>query len=273
MDSRLSCALRRLQRRSISNLEGVSSQIGTPSAGGCETGGEGWMSAVRIATPPIPCVYRSDNLALIYEEILTAVVRVRANRDGVGDASGFRRRAREVLRAAANQAMVAGYPAENVQDATFATVAFLDESVLNSQNPIFADWLRQPLQQELFGAHSAGDVFFRKLLQLLERGDSAELADLLEVYYLCLVLGFSGRYGSGIREDPEQIMKSTAEKIDRIRSGCGQFLRASMLPTETVLARQDPWVGKLRWAAALLSAATGLLFITYAVALRFGARL
>jgi hypothetical protein len=74
MDSRLCCMLRRLPRRSISNLQSVSSQIGTPSAGGCGAGGRGWVSAVRVATPPIPCVYRPDNLALIYEEILTAVV-------------------------------------------------------------------------------------------------------------------------------------------------------------------------------------------------------
>ena len=63
-------------------------------------------------------------------------------------------------------------------------VAFLDESVLNSRNPIFADWLRKPLQEELFGTHIAGEVFFQNLQQLLGRSDSPDLADLLEIYHL-----------------------------------------------------------------------------------------
>ncbi len=56
-----------------------------------------------------------------------------------------------------------------MQLATFAAVAFLDESMLNSQNPIFADWLRKPLQEELFGTHIAGETFFQNLQQLLGR--------------------------------------------------------------------------------------------------------
>ncbi len=37
-----------------------------------------------------------------------------------------------------------------------AVVAFLDESVLTLQSPIFADWPQRPLQEELFGHHQDG---------------------------------------------------------------------------------------------------------------------
>ena len=60
-----------------------------------------------------------------------------------------------------------GYPAEDVRLATFAVVAFLDESILNSGNPIFADWPRMPLQEELFGVHTAGEMFFQCIDRLM----------------------------------------------------------------------------------------------------------
>ena len=91
-------------------------------------------------------------------------------------------------------------------------VAFLDESILNSRNPLFADWPRKPLQEELFGTHMAGEVFFQNLQKLLGRTDSHELADLLEVYYLCLLLGFGGRYSMGNKGDLRAIMDAVARK-------------------------------------------------------------
>src|ERR1700731_169603 len=149
---------------------------------------------------------RPENLALIYQEVLTAIERLRASRQGVTDAAAFRHHTREALKTAASQAITAGYQADDVKLATFAAVAFLDESVLNSQNPIFADWLRKPLQEELFGTHIAGEVCFQNLQPLLGRNDSADLADVLEIHYLCLLLGFGGRYSAGNRGELTQVM-------------------------------------------------------------------
>src|SRR5215469_12857115 len=142
-------------------------------------------------------VRRPDNLALIFQEVLTAIERLRGNRQGVTDAEAFRHHMREALKTAANAGLAAGYNSDDVRFATFAVVAFLDESVLNSQNPIFADWLRQPLQEELFGTHIAGEVFFQHLQQLLGRSDSQDLGDVLEVFYLCMLLGFRGKFSAG----------------------------------------------------------------------------
>src|SRR5690349_10486688 len=158
---------------------------------------------------------RAENLALTFQEVLTAIERLRGNRTGVTDANAFRHHNREALKIAAQQAMAQGYTAEDVKLATFACVAFLDESVLNSQNPIFADWVRKPLQEELFGTHLAGEVFFQNLQQLLGRQDSQDLADLLEVHYLCLVLGFGGRYSAGNRGELTQVIQMTGDKIRR----------------------------------------------------------
>ncbi len=220
---------------------------------------------------PLANTRRAENLALIFQEVLTAIERLRGNRQGVTDANAFRHHTREALKTAANQAIAAGYPAEDVRYATFAAVAFLDESVLNSQNPIFADWLRKPLQEELFGTHMAGEVFFQYLQQLLGRNDSLDLADLLEIYYLCLLLGFGGRYSAGNRGELKQVMDMTAEKIRRVRGRFGHLSPAWMPPQEKVGARQDPWLRRLTWIAAACAILMLLLFAGYKLGLNSGA--
>lgn len=101
----------------------------------------------------------AENLATIYQENLTVIVRLRSNRQPIQDADSFRERIRSGLAAAEQQAMRRGYSGEDVRVATFAVVAFLDESVLNSGLALFADWPRKPLQEELFGVHIAGEIF------------------------------------------------------------------------------------------------------------------
>src|ERR1041385_9384279 len=94
-------------------------------------------------------VRRPENLALIFQEVLTAIERLRANRQGVTDPNAFRHHTREALRNAANQALAAGYNSEDVKLASFGCVAFLDESVLNSQNTIRSEEQTSELQSRL----------------------------------------------------------------------------------------------------------------------------
>jgi type VI secretion system protein ImpK len=220
-------------------------------------------------TPTAATGRRPENLPLIYQEVLTAVVRLRAGRQNVSDAEAFRQHTREALKTAAGQAMAAGYNAEDVKYATFAAVAFLDESILNSQNPIFADWLRKPLQEELFGTHIAGEVFFQNLQQLLGRQDSHDLADLLEIHLLAMLLGFSGRYSVGNRGELAQTITMTRDKIRRVRA-LGPLSPAWNPPAETSIARGDPWVRKLAIAAIVCAAVTLLLFVGYKIGLGSG---
>lgn len=213
---------------------------------------------------------RPQNLALLFQEVLTAIERLRANRQSVSDAEAFRQHNREALRTAANQAAAAGYAPEDIKSATFAAVAFLDESVLNSQNPVFTDWLRKPLQEELFGTHVAGEVFYHNLQQLLTRNDSSDLADVLEVYFLCLLLGFGGRYGGGNRGELKQVMDTTADKIRRIRGRLGPLAPAAALPEERVRSGKDPWVGRLGWAAIGAALLVVVLFVVFKLVLSSG---
>lgn len=219
---------------------------------------------------PNPNVRRPEALALIFQEVLTAIERLRGNRQGVNDAESFRHHTREALKDAAAAGLAAGYNADDVRLATFATVAFLDESVLNSQNPIFADWLRKPLQEELFNVHIAGETFFQNLQQLLGRNDSADLADVLEIHHLCMLLGFCGRYSAGNRGELGQIMNMTGEKIRRIRGPFGPLSPSWAPPPEKAKTGADPWVRKLAIAAGVCAALMVILFVVYTIVLNSG---
>jgi type VI secretion system protein ImpK len=215
------------------------------------------------ATP----VRHAENLALFYQEVLTATVRLRGDRQSVPDPAAFRYHTRDALKAAANQALAAGYTAEDVKLATFAAVAFLDEAILNSKNSIFADWLKKPLQEELFGTHVAGDLIFQNLQQLLERPDSPELADLLEVYLLCLLLGFVGRYSSSPGE-VKRMKDLVLQKMKRIRGRFEPIAPVSVPPHERVISRQDPWVRRLAIAAVASLILVIALFTSYKIILK-----
>jgi len=213
---------------------------------------------------------RGWNLALGFQEVFTAVVRLRYNRQAVLDADTFRAQMRQALRVAEQEARSRGSSAEDVKQVIFAVVAFLDESVLTSRNPVFVNWPRLPLQAELFGHQLAGEIFFQELQKSLNRSDSQETADLLEVYYLCLLLGFKGRYAAG--GDLRSVMAATQEKIRRIRGPIGALSPRGAIPADAVRMIQTDRVSRWLGRAALITAGSVLLlFILYKFVLMSGA--
>jgi type VI secretion system protein ImpK len=215
-----------------------------------------------------PAAARTDNLALIFQEVLTAVVRLRSNRQELSDAQSFRLAMREAIRTAVQEARnQGGYPADDIKMATLALVGFLDESVLNTHDPMFADWPRKPLQEELFGIHMAGELFFRNLEQLLGRPDSADLADLLEVHYLCLLLGYGGRYSIGGRAELQAITNATGDRIRRIRGLSHDPFMEIVAERQIVREGKDPWFKRLLIIAAVCCGLMLILFATFKIAL------
>jgi type VI secretion system protein ImpK len=213
-------------------------------------------------------VARADNLALIFQEVLTAIVRLRSNRQELTDAESFRFYMREAIKSAIQEARGAGgYNGDDIKMATLALVGFLDESVLNTQNPLFANWPRKPLQEELFGIHMAGEIFFRNLEQLMGRPDSADLADLLEVHYLCLLLGYGGRYSIGGRGELQAITTATGERIRRIRGASNDPFMEILDEPEVVKLTEDPWVKKFLIAAVACFVLMLVLFVSFKVTL------
>jgi type VI secretion system protein ImpK len=214
---------------------------------------------------------RAENLAFAFQEVLTVGERLRANRQAVSEANAFRHQIREALKMADNEARKRGYTADDIQLSIFAVVAFLDESILNLRNPIFAEWPRQPLQEEMFGHHVAGEIFFQNLQKILGRDDSQETADLLEIYHLCLLLGFAGRYSLSGRGELRSIITTVGDKIRRIRQSPPDLSPGWALPNENIQTGGfDPWIKRLMFSAIGCFCIALFLFILYKVFLNSG---
>lgn len=193
---------------------------------------------------------RAENLAYIYQQILTVIVRVRQNRQAVADANSFRANIQAGLRSAEKDAIKRAYAPDDIRAATLAVVAFLDESVQTSNNPVFSSWQAMPLQEEMFGHNVAGDTFFENLEKLLARPDSHDVADVLEVCALCLLLGYKGRYGLSGPGGTRPIIDSTVDKIRRIRGPLAGLSPTWAVPEgAVVVAKKDPLVAVLGFSA------------------------
>jgi len=207
-------------------------------------------------------VTRSDTLALLYQDILTGIVRIQAGRQTLTDTETFRKRMKAALQRAEREAGAAGYGSAEIRDAEFAVVAFLDEAILSSKQANAEEWRRRPLNVELFGQAVAGDVFFDKLLDIERRRDSTRLADLLEVYLLCLLLGFEGRFAPPLRGEAYRIMERLRGRMESIRGTDYKISPPMEFRVEPVVAPPKT-SGEWRWWVGGSLAAVLLLFLLY----------
>jgi type VI secretion system protein ImpK len=128
---------------------------------------------------------------------------------GVGtlpDPAGLRARALDLKGKLEQAAREAGFTAADTEAAVFALVAFLDETVLNTQGTARDAWIAKPLQLELYGQSIAGEEFFDRLDRM--RRDREARIEAVEVYYTCLALGFAGKFRMS---GPERVQALVAE--------------------------------------------------------------
>lgn len=78
---------------------------------------------------------------------------------------------------------------EDYDLARFAVFAWIDEIILNSSWKERYRWLGEQLQRIHYHTSNADEIFFEKLNSL-----GLHQKDVREVYYLCLAMGFTGRY-------------------------------------------------------------------------------
>jgi type VI secretion system protein ImpK len=226
------------------------------------------VAAVRDARHASPQdISRRGRLALAFQEILTAVTRLRGGLNVATSDDAFRAMVRQLLATAEQEARAYGYPPDDIRLGFFAVVAFLDESVLNSGQHMFADWPRRPMQEELFGEHMAGETFFRHLRQLLAGPESPDLADLLEVFQICMLLGFKGRYSASEHGELHAFIAHCADKISRIRAREQAPAPAWRPHKEPLPVPRDKWTPRLAAAAGGVFLVAAVLFTVYAISL------
>jgi type VI secretion system protein ImpK len=139
------------------------------------------------------------------------IMRIRA---GLLTPSGdLRREIDGILTQMEQQGAARGTRSEALKAVKFALAAFIDETVLTADFPLRDAWEKYPLQLEYFGEHLAGVTFFNRLDEMLKNSDGD--IDLVETYYLCLLLGYEGRYN---RKYFAEQLQATIEKVaDHLR--------------------------------------------------------
>jgi type VI secretion system protein ImpK len=214
---------------------------------------------------------RSNSLAMAFQDVLTVILRVRYRVQRVADANGFRESIRKMIASATQESRRIGYSDQTSQMALYAIIGFLDESVLNSQDPTFQDWSRRPLQEEMFGGHFAGEYFFRHVNELLNQPESPEVADALELHALCLLLGYRGKFAFGDNNgEILGILRRIRDKITRIRGNL-VLCRVREAPAVAAPRSGDSWVRGLLVATALLLIVVLFAFGAYWFLLKTGA--
>ena len=120
---------------------------------------------------------------------LLARVRNTLNQPDPGD---LRERAVRAMRGFERQARDGGVPLEQLRPAHYALCASLDDVVLNTPWGSTGVWDARSLVSTFHQEVRAGDRFFDLLAQM--RQNPGGFLPVIELMYLCLSLGFQGRY-------------------------------------------------------------------------------
>ncbi len=212
---------------------------------------------------------RTSNLASSFQEPLTAVLRVRAQPQMLQNPEAFRTQMRQLLQTSMGEARTLSYSSQHIQMAVLVAVAFLDETVLNLRTETVAEWSRRPLQEELFGGHTAGETVFVNLRDLLGQQDAPEIADVLEIHCLCLELGYKGRYAFSNGGELRQITGMCRDKIIRVR-GQQPLFPAPAASDPPARAAKDRTGTGLLVTALVLAVVTVAAFAGYGFTLSAG---
>ena len=172
-------------------------------------------SLIGGANEPAPSAAPKTLLDLMYDGFYALFML--KNDNGPQDNADFVQKMSQFLDEFGSGAKKQNASADDIDAAKYAFCAAVDEIILRSTFSIREQWARRPLQLTLFGDQLAGENFFNRLESLRARG-SAHL-HALEVFHMCLLLGFEGKY---IIEGSEKLKYLTARLGDEIASMKGK---------------------------------------------------
>jgi len=187
-------------------------------------------------------------------DILSFIQSIRKAADP-GEYEPFRAKAEDLFRSFETRAKESDIPDPMIQLAKYALVAFLDETIMTSNWALKEPWGGNPLQLIYFNDFSAGEEFFTKLESLRNTDDPVKL-DVLEVYYLCMAVGFKGKYADlkGM-EKIKVLLESLSKEIRRVRLKGTEGLSPNWQPADqgANLVKEFPvWIIVVGCGAVLL---------------------
>lgn len=133
----------------------------------------------------------SDLLNQLTWECFSGIARLRELEGNSASPQTIHAQMSELVGALRTRGARHGLPEKDINDIMYAIAAFVDEVALRAPDNVRNYWIDRPLQLQLFGENSAGEGFFSRVQSLVRDG---RRIDVLQVYHLCLLLGFQGKY-------------------------------------------------------------------------------
>jgi type VI secretion system protein ImpK len=166
--------------------------------GGRTTRGRLSLAASNNGTPPLRAELGdfvsgvSNPLVRAANPLLLLTVQLRHSVSPPADIARLREQAVEQVRRFERQAHDAQVPAQTITAARYVLCTMLDEAVGNAPWGEASGWTQKTLLVTFHGETYGGAKFF----QILDRlgADFSRHLDLIELMYICLALGFGGRY-------------------------------------------------------------------------------
>jgi type VI secretion system protein ImpK len=178
-----------------------------------------------------------------------------------GDVASLRREAHEEMRRFEERARNGGVANEVMLAARYALCAALDEAVLSTPWGSQSEWTQQSLLVLFHREARGGEKFFEMLEQIAR--DPARHIELMELQYLCLSMGFAGKYQVA-EQGQARLAEIRHDLYARIRLFRGNPATELSLRWQGVQDRRNPVVRYVPWwvvgAASLAMLALALIF-------------
>ncbi|MEM1031874.1 MAG: DotU family type IV/VI secretion system protein [Myxococcota bacterium] len=145
-------------------------------------------------------------------------------------------------------------PEADMHDVKYALAAFADEVIYHSSWPGRTQWLNNPLQLQFFQENTAGDGFFSRLDQLYAQSGRDHVT---QVYFLCLALGFQGKFRLQGQDHLEQVVSGVGNHV-AVAVGGGDQLAPNA-------ERRDGGTGAVKRELPFLAIALGFFVLALLV--------
>lgn len=218
--------------------------------------------------------------------VLKVVMQLRSGQTPPSDE--LRRQVGELLRQMEQRSAESGYQQQHAFRAKYALTAFVDETVLNGpfSEAQREEWATHPLLKDFFGEMDAGIRFFEQLETLIgevnsklnvlagERAagrnpdpalwqDLNRTLDVLEVYYLCLILNYKGRFAIDFNSERPGTISGVADCLRRAGRLREEELSPNWKVSDQPVPQADP--GLPKWVKIAVASAFGLATLIFLV--------
>lgn len=192
--------------------------------------GDGMGSASRDRDiRPVPKT-GTNPLAAAASPVLAAAVRITSDRGRPPDIDQLRRAMVAAMRRFETEAIATGLDTRSLRAARYALCATVDDLVLSTPWGATSSWAQQSMTSIFHNEVTGGERFFEILEQMQQ--DLGHHEPVVELMYLCLSLGFIGRY---------RVMPRGSAAVSELRDGVYRTIRQRRGEFERELSPQ--WRG------------------------------